>query len=81
MDCSMIDVCHFAVVEHIPPEGCPPVLVFQVEGKGRACKPLSLMHISSHQHLSLLIYGLFEAIKQKYSHALNLKMHPEASIS
>lgn len=47
MDCSMIDVCHFAVVEHIAPEGCPPVLVFQVEGKGRACKPLSLMHISS----------------------------------
>lgn len=43
----MIDVCHFAVVEHIAPEGCPPVLVFQVEGKGRACKPLSLMHISS----------------------------------
>lgn len=34
MDCSMSNVRHFAVVEHIAPEGCSPALVFQVEGKG-----------------------------------------------
>lgn len=30
----MSNVRHFAVVEHIAPEGCSPALVFQVEGKG-----------------------------------------------
>lgn len=57
MDCSMINVRHFAVVEHVAPEGCSPVLVFQLEGKGPSLQtvipadayfiPISISHCLS----------------------------------